>query len=773
MSDDRSTNQVDAGTPPPAPEQTAPPVTPLPQTGGAVTPQQDMQGQGSPQPNQPQVTQNQPTAQPAGVKPHPVSRAFDGILKTISGGPIVVTDPQTGERREVQQTKGQMGRAIVAAALAGLFTPPSYRQTPYGPAPDTGANIANAGRAGMAMTEARQERAQKLTDDQQSRKLMTLQNNAKLVQLQAASAHSKHEMLTDQNANAQAFLSPFNEYDKLRTSSNDPSQPNAYLAQNLSSDEILKGGHQLTDSNIVMDGVRQVYNPETKQSEEEPTYAVLNPALGDVTLSKQVTDKLNEVNSQWKDIHSVVGGTVRVPVNAYVSAMHDYQAVTQGENLLNTLSQEINGDKAKKVDLAGAVRSNRALLPVLYSMTQAVAGGNTPDARPDNVLDTILKAPNGTDLLKLLGLTPKEAADKVEEINNDRKREQVLAAQGGIGEKSPASQAQVDSVLAVIDKMPPEDRNVLRAGINPKGMTVGELEKLNNKVLSTVQQNKTSEAQRLRDGGDPILNQKVASNIVEGDVSRLNNLPPRGQARENVMSLIHDEAERRGLDTTQYSAAALDNKANTFNDYGGNKKGSTGAQIGSFNAFLGHTAGAIDAGKRLAGKTLGSTGLPWLNVPLDVLGKQVTDDPDWKAYKTSLIPVQQEIQNFLAAGYAVKSEDQTLMNDILNPHETPTRINAALKQLAETADIRLAAMGQRYVDTMGTTYPALLSTDSKNTLNRLGIKSKSIPLSQKLPRGWKGSQASPMPPNMVNQFLQAAGGDPKAATELAKQNGWK
>jgi hypothetical protein len=268
---------------------------------------------------------------------------------------------------------------------------------------------------------------------------------------------------------------------------------------------------------------------------------------------------------------------------------------------------------------------------------------------------------------------------------------------------------------------------------------------------------------------------KTASNIIEGDVARLDKVTSvRGNARQELMDAIHDEAQRRGLDTTQFSPAALENKSNTWNDYNGNKKSSTGSQIASFNAYLGHTAAAVDAEKRLAGKTLGLTGTPVINTAMSKLGKQLTDDPDWKAYETAIEPVKHEIENFLNAGFAVKAEDAKAMQEVLSPDETPARMTAALRQLADTADIRLQAIGQRYLDTMGTTYPNLMSADSMNTLKRLGIESKALPLSQRLPRGWQNNQPQKVTDkNVAQAFYLAAGKDKAKAQELAKQNGWQ
>jgi hypothetical protein len=113
------------------------------------------------------------------------------------------------------------------------------------------------------------------------------------------------------------------------------------------------------------------------------------------------------------------------------------------------------------------------------------------------------------------------------------------------------------------------------------------------------------------------------------------------------------------------------------------------------------------------------------------------------------------------------------MHQAIDPHETPARVTAALRQLAETADIRLQAIGQRYLDTMGTTYPNLMSADSKNTLKNLGIPSKAEPLSVKLPRGWENSEPQQMTdPNMAKMFAATAGNDRQKTIDLAKEHGW-
>jgi hypothetical protein len=162
-----------------------------------------------------------------------------------------------------------------------------------------------------------------------------------------------------------------------------------------------------------------------------------------------------------------------------------------------------------------------------------------------------------------------------------------------------------------------------------------------------------------------------------------------------------------------------------------------------------------------------------LNEPLDYLAKNVADDPDWKTYKTSLLPVQREIGNFLSAGYAQTEAEKAELEQVLDPHETPARIQAALKQIATTGDLRLAALGQKYIDTMDTTFPHLLSDDGMNTLKNLGVQSQAANFGRALPRGWQNNQPQQMTDKaMARAYFQAAGGNPQRAMDLAKSNGW-
>jgi hypothetical protein len=660
------------------------------------------------------------TPQPQPVKPHPVSSMFDGILKNLSGGPIVVTDPTTGDRREVPQSRGTMAKSILAAALAGLMTPTRYRDTPYGPVVDNGNTIAGAAAAGVASRQAREDKAQQLTNAQQAAKLMTIQNNAKLVQLQAASAHSKHVMLDEQNQDAQTFLSPFKEYEAIRTAD----QPSAFVAQNLSAQDILKPGspYKLTDSNVVRDGTRTVFNPQTQQDETEPTYAVLNPALGDIQLPPEVTNKLNEINSQWKDIHKVVGGTVRVPINAYVSAMHDYQSVTQGEHILNTLNQEINGDKAAPISLAPAIRANRPLLQTLNTMEQAVAAGNTPGTRPENVLDSILKAPNGGDLLKLLGMTPTQADQYIQKQVNDRARAAKLASEGGIGDKSPMDATKVAQLPAMAKQLglTPAQTEIAIGKLNPNGVTVGEYNTILSKMQDQANKNREfasnnptpSTASRMPAGfvmapdamamDTPTLQRELQSKGVEipSDFAALYKVAHNAadlkstfpsNRRRGVNQMTQSEALsyiqnfiNPAYQESDYSAAQGLNK-----ELASTKVGTAGGSLLAAGTAANHLS-LLDE----AAKALNNRDVQKVNQLANYLGVQVGNSPAI-TFKAIADQVNNEVGKVVAGGGTVHQAELNELRENLNSNQSPEQTAKVIKSYIALMSGRMSEINER------------------------------------------------------------------------------
>ena len=352
-----------------------------------------------------------------------------------------------------------------------------------------------------------------------------------------------------------------------------------------------------------------------------------------------------------------------------------------------------------------------------------------------------------------------------------------------MGEKAPAAQDQINKLVNSIKTNPDltdSDRQGVMVDVPSADkdgvvhMTQGQVEKTVARMDSVISNNKSNAERDKLAGGDPATVDAFAHAVVEGDLDSFKMFPNRGDGRPKAVLAARNLAQQRGLDTTRFSDGVMESKAKTYADYAGDKRGTTGAQIASFNTLVGHIMESVNLEQKLAGKTIGLTRSPWVNTASDKIGKEFANDPDWKAYQASIAPVQNEYANLLAAGYSPKEDDAALIRQIVDPHETPARIEAALKQLATTADIRLANMGQRFQDTLDTNYPHLISNDSLNAFRNLGIKSKAEPLSGDLPRGWAGdgSQFSPITPAAKTAYFAAANGNPKRAAAMAKLNGW-
>src|SRR5208337_5026681 len=163
-----------------------------------------------------------PAAQTQQPKPHPMSRIFDGILKTMTGGPVTYLDAN-GKQQVAQQSRGAMGKAIVAAALAGLMTPTQYREGAFGSrVEDFGATAGGAAAAGKGVMEAYRNKPQQLSDEAQAKALQTLMNTTNLATTMAASTMQQHTAAKDMADDAAPLLASIDAYEKVRSDKQPP-----------------------------------------------------------------------------------------------------------------------------------------------------------------------------------------------------------------------------------------------------------------------------------------------------------------------------------------------------------------------------------------------------------------------------------------------------------------------------------------------------------------------------------------------------------------------
>jgi hypothetical protein len=730
----------------------------------------------TPATNQP-TTPTTPAAQPSQNQPHPVSKMFDNILKTISGGPIYVNDPVTGQRREVQQSKGSMARAITAAALTGLFTPNQYRPGPFGGSVlDKGNTMAAAGQAGMNLTKERQQQAQQTLDAQQARQLFTIQNNAKLAQQAAAMAHQQHAVLADTvKMNQDKFMGPLSEFDASRPAGT----PSIFQAKGQTSDQVLAGGHKLTDSNVFIDGVTPIVNPQTNAVEDHPTYAVIrssNPDGSPITLKlpEEVTAELGKYSKPYEQAYKATGGNVLVPINNYMDAIHTYHTLNSVESFMNRVQKDVNPD-GKKVNLVDAYKNDpTGYWGAINAAEQAIAAGN---GRPgedteDNVLTRIAATPGGAKLLDLVG-TPQQ----VEDWKNGLISRRALAKEGGMGDKAPAPPGMVDDQVKMVQgsDLPPEVKQNLLNGVPELSggkSNMKQAEQFRDRVATALQ---NSTRNKIQSGDPEMIAQQTRATIGAGDLTRAKDIiSARGTARDAYNLALEQQAEALGLNPQHFNVGALERKSQTADAFA--PSGKIGQQLSAFKKFGEHAADAKDANDAWM-----RTKSPLLNNPLSWWAKNAADDQNYQRFRASIIAPAKEYMNFLNQNRAEHETDIAALDSILNDKATPATAYTALQTFMKTADDQAYALGEQYRDAVGTTYPALVSKSTADAMRKLGVTSRSVDLSGTLPRAqsWvtnlQPQQLSPQDPAalaIIKKFALAAGKDPEKAMEMGREHGY-
>jgi len=697
-----SLNQNDPNNPPapagqPQPMQASQPTQPGPQNG-------------QPTNGQPTNSQgNQPAAQPPANQPPQPHDIFKSILKTLNGGPMYVTAPD-GSRQEVPQTKGQLGKSILAGALAGLFTPNQYR-TGYKGAQviDRGNTIAAAGQAGMQMKEAQQQRAQQISDEQQTKKLMTLQNNAKQVQLSAAMAHEKMSALDDTLAyNQKNLIDPLDDFEKNLP----PGEPSIYVAKGLTADQVLakdpqtgQPAHKLTDGNVFISG--KVTKPDAQGVlESEPTYSIVRNDFS-VKLPEATTQELAKFDKRFDNAYKATNGNVMLPINTYLDRIHVANELTATEDFLDRVNRQINGDNAKPIDLAAAYRKNpSALQPAIDAMTQARAAGQARgEGTDDQVIRAIWNANNGTKLLSLIG-DPTAVAKWGQNQENERKRAEVEAAQKN-PDKEQASPEAIADLRTQVGLLPEGQRPVIWDGMS------------NGQVAAASKQ--ASTAARLLEqqsgGGIQVPKGFVPNpNAFSMDSVDLQNelktkkvnLPSNFEA---LYAVAHNAADLKTLPTRPTKTGQMDAQtglsfirqyinpqyqegdyaaaANLSKELASTKSGTAGYSLLSAGTAANHLELLNEAATALKNNDVQA-----MNHLANTLGVQFGKSPA-VTFKAIADQVNGEVGKVVAGGSAVHEAELDALRKNLNSDQSPEQVQNVIKSYIGLMDGRISEINDR------------------------------------------------------------------------------
>jgi len=427
-------------------------VAPTETTVGNFNPQPTPQAQpvGQTQPTLPQPSQAQPT-QPApnAAQPNPQqaqqpqpqppslrSRIFDTILKAGAGTPV-----QGPDGKPIPMTRGIMGKAIIANALAGMMAGYGTSETvntKNGPV-----RVNNPGKAvaaGFQAGEKLQGQRQQAVDDAQARAYNTVKRNVDLVQQQLAvssaymhNSEAYGKSLDDQAANAAPALKDWQAYDEGR----DQTQPAAIVASHLTYEDAMKK-FNIAKTNAIPDGKVAVRNPQIGQMEWHQTYTILNsdakPAVSQESLRMLAKYGIPGYAKLAENPNGVAAGIV--PVGQVVGAMNQANTLAHAENYLNHAASEIykseGGSGEASLDLVTAVKNNRQLIPAIMNAQKALASGQ-PTYK---VMDAIRNTPGSDKLVDLLG-----GGDAVNKYITDKTDEATAAAE--TAKKTADADAQV------------------------------------------------------------------------------------------------------------------------------------------------------------------------------------------------------------------------------------------------------------------------------------------------------------------------------------------
>jgi hypothetical protein len=783
---DQSQNQppVQAQVPPAQPQSAPPaaPVTPAP----------------------PAPTANQPTSTPIATPPVPKTKQewmLHLLNKVAPPQNVVTTNPDGTQTVENRATPVSLAHLVLTSALAGSFgTKNVYRDTPYGPVLDRQSTNADAFNRGQQIGQEYSQAAQKQQDDMQTRKLTVVaanlaaaHNYAALRQSQfaaqkeGAEAETANDALLQKTAdqNQATTLASADDYDKNLTDTN---APKARLTQKMTWDELMASPFKdkMTSQLMVQDGTRSVYDEHVGRSVLVPTYSVLNPDVK-IKLNEATVARMEKINPSFgNNLYKDSGGNVQLPLIQLATLNHQATSVMHAEATLQSLADSndalasklgITGDVEGK--LAAAARGNSSVWKSLSEFENASAqGGNTADQ-----LQRILQSGGGDAIFKALGTDRDRVQDYIESYNNRLVSARKLAEQGGMGEKAPAAQDQVQRQIQSIRSAPDlsaADKEKLMADVPTADkdgqihMTQAQVEKLTTRADIMATANKNLQEKTAISNGDPNqIASQTALTVGSGDLSKVGDFSTaRTNVRDAYNIAFQKKANELGLNPNHYSLETLKTKAATQDNYSAG--GKIGAQLVSFDTFVRHNADAIEASNAWQ-----RTNSPLLNKPMSWLAKNATNDPAYVKFKAALIAPDKEFMGFLNANRAEHEADLKAVNDLTDQNSSPLQIKTALTQLAKTADERAASLGSSYVGTVGTTYPNLMSPNSLRAFKDLGIPSKSAAFTGTLPRNPEfasnpSTQTLKPVPNatMASRFAAAAGYDPERTIELAREHGW-
>jgi hypothetical protein len=661
---------------------------------------------------------------------------FGSILQTLSGAPRFVTrtNPETGETVQVpvQQTKGQLGRSILAGALTGMFSGMDARDAEGRHDPMKAAQ--QGFQAGTQLHEKQQAAAQGIEDEALARKQMTMKANLDTAHLTLALNQGKQNMFEKVAGNNQnGILKDALTYDQNLT---DKSQPTAILKQNLTHDEALTAlkGHW-SDQLAQIDGYRQNENGDIV-----PTFTVLNPDVK-VKMNEKSAADFARFNPQFQTAWDDTNGNIQMSLHQYAIAQNTLNSLDHMDSLF---AQEADRLGLKNTDFADAVKSIPNGMRAVIEAENAIGSGGTPI----DALRRLSTAQGGAQILAKLGIT----GDKVEDLYNKQ-----LAAQReaqAVGDKAPADPAAVAQISVLAKRMGLSDAETAAASAElPKtGATRADVAKVLENIRHQHDTNAQLAASANRDSGDPAMIERVARNLVDNpsSLTTMRDIGTRGTQRLAIIDKAEQiaKAEGKTFDT------GLVNQRVKFLEQYEDPKGKAAINRQAINNIMQHAADVSDLNQLNR-----RSNVKIVNTPVNALKDQFGDQV-FTQYQTANGVLKDELGLYFAGGYSPTKDQQAMWDKIQSDTATPAQTEAFAKEVVRLATRRADTFNQQFKTNMGYDDPNMLTPQAKSAAERLGLGDAVAQFKSGGQLGGPVVQNAPKPPTMVS--VQIPGQKPGA-----------
>ncbi len=144
--------------------------------------------------------------------------------------------------------------------------------------------------------------------------------------------------------------------------------------------------------------------------------------------------------------------------------------------------------------------------------------------------------------------------------------------------------------------------------------------------------------------------------------------------------------------------------------------GTYGAQLTSFNAFLGHAKDMLDYFGQLE-----NLDMRFLNIPINRL-RESTNSPEIIGVIAKMQPVQKEFQTLLLNNRALYETDREDAQKILDENMTLGQVHEAINSFTNTVAIRLGAMNSTIKRVTGADIPEIVEPDNGSFMWEMGAK---------------------------------------------------